>query len=143
MADFDPLVLAYLAGVVDSDGYITITRTPRAQSTYYAARIGIAGTRSASHELAAKTFGGTVRCYDNRDNRPQYQWHRVGPAAAVAIEAVAPFLRVKREQAVLALRLQLHVSAGEQSIEALAEREAMHQSMVLDLNEWRRRRVVA
>lgn len=138
MVDCDPLVVAYLAGIIDADGYITVAKNNRVQGTYYGARVGIAGTRSAPHELAAAIFGGRVYCYANRDNRPQFQWHRTGRSSVAVIECLLPYLRLKHRQAVLALRLQAHVETGVRSVAALAEREAMHHEMVHDLNEWRR-----
>lgn len=106
----DPLTIAYLAGVIDSDGYITASSSTRRGVTYCAPRVGIAGTRRELHDLAASVFGGTVRAYEPRGLRAhcrtQYQWVREGDAAALVIAAVLPHLRVKRAQAELALELQ-------------------------------------
>lgn len=104
----DPLVLAYLAGVIDSDGYITTQRTIRKGVTYSCAKVGIAGTRRDPHDLAASLFGGNVSRYVPKDprHRPQFQWSRVGTRASVVLEAVLPYLRVKRRQGELALNLQ-------------------------------------
>ena len=110
----DPLVLAYLAGVIDSDGYITIHRSTRNGKTYHAARIGISGTSREPHDLAASLWGGTVSTYTPKDSthRAQFQWSRTGDAAAEIIAAVEPYLRVKAEHAYLALSLQEHVVMG-------------------------------
>lgn len=91
----DPLILAYLAGIIDSDGCITINRSTRAGKTY----------------LAASVWGGSISRYEpkNPEHRPQFQWSRTGSAAAEAIAELLPYLRVKREQAALAL--ELHESA--------------------------------
>jgi hypothetical protein len=110
----DPLVLAYLAGVIDSDGYVTIQRTRHAGRTYYGARIGVSGTRRQPHDLAASLWGGTVSRYTpkNLRHRAQFQWSRSGVAAATAINEVLPFLRVKAEQARIALELNEHLELG-------------------------------
>lgn len=110
----DPVVLAYLAGVIDSDGYITIHRSIRNGARYHAAQIGIAGTSPEPHELAASLFGGNVGCYQpkNPSYRPQYQWSRTGRAAAAIIAQLRPYLRVKADNAALALELQEHVEEG-------------------------------
>lgn len=110
----DPLTLAYLAGVIDSDGHVTIHRSTRAGRRYYAARVGIAGTRRAPHDLAASLFGGRVSVHVPRSpaHRPQFQWSRTGRPAVAVIEALLPFLRVKRDQALLALQLAEHVEFG-------------------------------
>lgn len=110
----DELVLAYMAGVIDSDGYITVHRSTRVGVHYYAARIGVAGTRRQPHDLAASLWGGTVSAYwpRNARHRIQYQWSRTGDPATAPILAVLPYLRVKKDQARLALEVQEHVQFG-------------------------------
>jgi hypothetical protein len=145
----DPTVLAYLAGVIDSDGHITIHRSRRGETLYHAARIGISGTRREPHDLAASLWGGKVGLYypKNPRHRPQYQWSLTGAKAAEAIAAVQPFLRVKAEQAFLALELHEHVDAGRSEdpypwfgpdYDPAAAREAMRQEVVTTLNQDRR-----
>jgi hypothetical protein len=104
----DPLVLAYLAGVIDSDGYISTQRTHHSERIYTACKVGIAGTRRQPHDLAALLFGGNVSRYEpkNPRHRAQYQWSRCGLSAYDVILAIRPYLRIKREHADLALELQ-------------------------------------
>lgn len=110
----DPLDLAYLAGVIDSDGYITITRAVRKGLAYHAAQVGIAGTRRQPHDLAASIWGGNVGCFKpkNPEHRPQFQWVRHGANAVEVISAIRPYLRVKEEQADLTLELHEHLEYG-------------------------------
>lgn len=110
----DPLALAYLAGVFDSDGYITVHRSVRKVVPYFAAQVGIAGTRRQPHDLAASVWGGNVHCYTpkNLRHRPQFQWTRTGDVALRVILDVLPYLRVKKEQAWIAVEAQEHVIAG-------------------------------
>lgn len=110
----DQITLAYLAGVIDSDGYITINRSTRQGVTYFGAVIGVSGTRRQPHDLAASLWGGTVRLYvpANPRHRGQFQWSRTGAAAAAAILDVQPYLRVKAEQAHIALELHEHTLFG-------------------------------
>lgn len=106
----EPTVLAYLAGVIDSDGYVSAARSRHKGRLYYGAAVGIAGTDRQPHDLAARIFGGNVRCYLPRGPRshhkPQFQWQRYGESARPVLEAVLPYLRVKRDRASLALELQ-------------------------------------
>ena len=104
--------LAYLAGMIDGDGYISITRSTAKGKDYFAAQVGIAGTRREPHDLAASLFGGAVYCYRpaNPRHRPQFQWQRMGKAAVPVIEAVLPYLLIKADHALLALELQEHVA---------------------------------
>ena len=108
----EPTTLAYLAGMIDGDGYITITRSTRGSKDYFGAQVGIAGTRREPHDLAASLFGGKVSCYQptNPDHRAQFQWQRMGKAAVPVIEGILPYLLIKKEHALLALELQEHAA---------------------------------
>src|SRR4051794_34294615 len=100
--------------MVDGDGFISIHRSRRGRVIYHAPQIGIAGTRREPHDLAASIWGGSVYCYrpKNSGHLPQYQWSRQGRAAVAAIEAIEPYLLIKREQAWLALHLWWHLEDG-------------------------------
>jgi hypothetical protein len=110
----DATTLAYLAGVIDSDGFITINRSERSGKAYFGAVIGISGTRTQPHELAASLWGGKVYRHEpkNPRHRSQYQWSRQGDAAVVPILAVQPYLLIKKEQARIALEAQEYVVCG-------------------------------
>jgi hypothetical protein len=103
-----PTTLAYLAGMIDGDGYITIQRSVRNGVEYFCAQVGIAGTRREPHDLASSLWGGKVYRYEPKNllHRAQFQWSRCGKAAVGIIEAIEPFLLIKREHATLALELQ-------------------------------------
>jgi hypothetical protein len=103
--------LAYLAGMIDGDGYISITRSVRKGAEYFAPQIGISGTLRAPHDLAASTWGGSVYCYHPKNplHRPQFQWSRQGRIAHDAIKDLFPYLLLKQEHAVLAIELYEHV----------------------------------
>lgn len=145
----DDITLSYLAGVIDSDGFITITQALRRGRYYFAAAVGISGTRTEPHDLAASIWGGNVTSHQpkNPRHRTQYQWSRQGYGAVDVIEAVRPFLRVKAEQADLALRCQEHVGFGRgddphpwfgPEYDSTADLMEMRAEMVLLLNQSRR-----
>lgn len=110
----DQLVLAYLAGVIDSDGYVTIQRSTHGGSLYFGAKVGIAGTRREPHDLASSYWGGKVSRHMPRNSahKDQYQWSRCGKAAAAILIELLPYLRIKHENACLALRLNEHTEHG-------------------------------
>lgn len=112
--EVDDLVLAYLAGVIDCDGFITINRSKRKGVVYHGPVIGISGTRPDPHRLAASIYGGKVSSYTpkNSSHRTQYQWQRMGKAAIPAICQIYPYLRIKHEQAFLAVELFDHIQIG-------------------------------
>lgn len=106
--------LAYLAGIIDADGYIIIARSMKANggrakpNIYHNLKTGIAGTRTEPHDLAQSLFGGNVQCYmpKNKAHRPQYQWSLQGPSAKAFLLAILPYLRVKRRHGELGLQFQ-------------------------------------
>lgn len=108
----DPLILAYLAGIIDADGYVTIQRSVHAGRPYFGAKVGIAGTSDEPHQLASLLWGGKVSRYEpkNPAHKAQYQWSRSGKEAAAILASILPYLRIKRPHAELALRLQDHLS---------------------------------
>jgi hypothetical protein len=141
--------LAYLAGMIDGDGYITINRSDRAGKIYHAPQVGIAGTRREPHDLAASLWGGKVGCYypTNTAHRPQFQWSRQGAQAAEIIKLLQPFLLIKIEHAWLALNLWEHIQEGRSSdpfpwygphFEPICERDEMREHMI-EINQSRNR----
>lgn len=111
--------LAYLAGIIDSDGFITIQRTRKAHTgkcapaIYHCLKVGIAGTRTQPHELAKSLFGGNISKYEpGKDGyRDQYQWSVTGPRAVKVIKSIGIYLRVKTKQAELGLHFQENLDA--------------------------------
>lgn len=141
--------LAYIAGMIDGDGYITINRSVRKGRAYHYPQVGIAGTRREPHDFAASIWGGSVNAYVPRNtaHRPQFQWTRQGASAIAVIEAIAPYLRVKVDQAFLALDLWQHLCDGQgddpfpwfsSAYDPLAVRDRMREDMV-GLNQSRNR----
>jgi hypothetical protein len=114
----DQFALAYLAGVLDSDGHITVQRFRKVRNgrskpnTYYCLKVGIAGCRTPPHELAREMFGGKIYPFTPKNpfHRKQYQWSVSGPTAKTVLLAVLPFLRVKRRQAEQGIAFQDMIS---------------------------------
>lgn len=66
------------------------------------------------HDLASSLWGGAVSEYQPRNprHRLQYQWSRQSAAAAMVIAQVEPLLRIKGDQAAIALELFEHQEFG-------------------------------
>jgi len=107
------LILAYLAGLIDGEGYVGIKRS-RAYSCQgrktksYHARIQVRMVDREGVVLLAETFGGhlfTEKPHCN-NGRPLHCWSTSDRQAELALTALLPYLRVKRRQAkkVLVLR---------------------------------------
>lgn len=149
---------AYLAGIIDADGHITVSKANRrlasgTVATYFTPRVGITGTRNAPHELAKTTFGGSLSRQVPKDpaHRLVWFWAIEGGQAAAALRLLLPYLRVKVEQAKVAIELAevlaVQAAAGRHrpvgqrvTAEMTAERERLWHA-VGALNEPRNRRV--
>lgn len=109
----NPADLAYLAGIVDADGYVTATMSTRRGTTYFGAQVGVTGSRREPHDLAASIFGGKVSAHSpgrgREHHRTQFHWQLGGRRAVPAITAVLPYLRIKHVRAELVLDLQEQV----------------------------------
>jgi len=107
--------LAYLAGLVDGDGYFKVTRSYRTPGTvhpYYATIVGVSQLwPGEAVKIFAATFGGVVM--DPRKisrGRWMARCEIFGTKAESAARRLVPFLQLKREQAILLLEIgQLRV----------------------------------
>ena len=105
----DPLILAYIAGPVDGDGYFKITksyRTPRIRHPYYANVLGLAQLwPGAAVHLFADTFGGDVKLVVTRSGTPMARCELRSSRAESATRRLIPFLLVKRSRTLLFLEV--------------------------------------
>jgi hypothetical protein len=108
-------VLAYCAGVVDSDGTIGIRRLTYSmrikkdsKQPTYSARICVRQVTDEAVRLLAVTLGGTVTISKPSlaNGRPLFQWEVKDAIAESALNALLPFLRIKRAQAENCLALR-------------------------------------
>lgn len=100
-------ILAYAAGVVDSDGYLTLVRDAsyNAEFPYYRIKIGIKQLwPGQALRQISRTLGGKVGGPDIVDgHRPIARWEIYQDRARKAIARLIPYLLVKRKQAWLLL----------------------------------------
>ncbi len=109
--------LAYLAGIMDSDGNFRICRkhVPDMRWPNYRVNIRCAQVEpSPAVELLSATFGGGITIV--KDSRPDHRnlvaWNLFDGGASSAIEALLPYLRVKWVDACLLLQLRDMKSRG-------------------------------
>ena len=114
--------IAYAAGVIDSDGYIGVKRSDYsvrvrgdAGQAVYAPRVMVKQVTPQAIDLLPGLFGG----YRGEGKptatrgRPLFTWEVHSANAARACEAILPHLRIKREQAMNAIRCgQLNAGAS-------------------------------
>ncbi len=101
------VVLAYLGGLVDGDGYFKLTknfRTPRIKHPYFANVLGVAQLwPGPAVRLFAETMGGDVKRVATGHGTWMARCELRGEVAKSASRHLAPFLLVKRTQALLFL----------------------------------------
>ena len=138
---------AYLAGIIDMDGYISITRTATHRGhppVYrYVPAIGISHPSAMVADLFQEAF--PARRYEFHPKNSEFTcwhwWSAERENARMPLLCLTPFLRLKRRQAELSLALcDLFVSQGRKlSDEQHAARQRLYEE-VLRLNGPRVRR---
>jgi hypothetical protein len=113
-------VLAYCAGVIDSDGTIGIKRSTYAMrvrgdagAPVFMARCCVRQVEPQAVELLRDTFGGAIRINKGQGAcRDLYQWEARDLIVERALLLLLPYLRIKRVQAenALAMRALVHES---------------------------------
>lgn len=99
------LALAYLAGVIDSDGCILIEKRKHrdGRPSMYMAKIIIGQVDPEAVELAHRTFGGNIHiakpAATQIGQHERYIWAIVSKAAVRALLAIRPHLRIKGDRA--------------------------------------------
>jgi hypothetical protein len=116
--------LAYLAGVIDSDGSISVRRSTYSQrvrkdsgAPTYSERVTVKQVTPEAVDLLHETFGGYrfTSSPSAKRGRPLHGWEVTNRKASTALTALLPSLRIKRGQAenCLALRKLKQRSAVE------------------------------
>ncbi len=107
--------LAYLAGAMDSDGFLTIKKSTYhrrvrmdAHNAVYSERMGLKQITPDIPHLLRDTFGGSLRLNKGgtENSRPLWGWEVTNLSAAEACRRLLPYLRVKRQQADILLELR-------------------------------------
>ena len=121
--------LAYLAGIVDGEGYIGISADHRNRNPdrpCWRLRVVVTNTNEwLMHHLKFSIGGGTIRLR-NGNLMPCYQWSIERGKAAEFLKLILPYLRLKKPQAELAIKFQASVTRSTRKLTEgqLAVREA-------------------
>jgi len=97
---------AYLAGLIDADGYITIKKT---RNTFYP-NVGVAQTKFEALEWMAEKLNATVSFHTRKHKgKPGYHLKQMivrlhGTRAQLLCRVLLPYLKIKRKQAEIILR---------------------------------------
>ncbi len=135
-----PELLAYMAGVVDSDGWIGINRSgtnpQRRAYPRYQPQVCVVNTALHLLRLFEIEFGGSIltRRKVKANHKTTYYWKLGDRKAAEFCAVIVPYLRVKRAQAELLVEWMATkhgpevLGRGAKLSEAeVARREAMYQ----------------
>lgn len=109
-SDIAPTVLAYMAGVLDSDGYIGVHKSDYAMrvrgdagQVIYSPRVQLKQVDTEAVDLFHETFGGyrTVNAPSRNatNGKPLNVWSVHSAACAPVLRAVLPHLRIKADRA--------------------------------------------
>ena len=105
---------AYVAGLIDGDGYIGIEHIKAADT--YAVRLAVAMVDKSVAVLRGlqRDYGGRLAPIHPQSpmQRPKIRWAVQGRQAAAAIALVRPHLVLKTEQADICLQLQESIDRG-------------------------------
>src|SRR3990167_619389 len=99
---------AYLAGVIDSDGCIQASKCGRSTSHYYQLSLHVIQKKMPIIEFLHKNFGGGISLVWRTHSKTRYYFRFVltGVKCSELLKRVLPYLKNKREQALLGIELQ-------------------------------------
>ena len=101
------LELAWLAGFLDGEGHIGIRkRSLLSGSPRYSIILDVSHTKREAIEFLQNSMGGsTQKRQGKKEWKTTYKWRVRGKKAQQILEKLSPFLKLKQEQAKLALEL--------------------------------------
>ena len=112
----DNLELAYIAGIVDGEGSISIVRRHRFthQDPSFALLVSVSITDEWVIHYLHSTFGGSVSLQKRNivSRRPVWSWTIRHKQAGELLKAIYPFLHIKKAQAEIAIRFQARKKLG-------------------------------
>lgn len=133
-----PEKLAYVAGIFDGEGCISIQRNkPHAggKSPCYALHVSVSNTDKRIINFLLELVGGGS-CKHNNEKRPNqrlcYDWRVQARVAVRFLKAIRPYLLLKAEQADLAIEFwsRIHYGSRRLSSEELDTRDSLRLRLV-------------
>jgi hypothetical protein len=137
----DTNILAWVAGMFDGEGSLTLKRAVRHGHTHHRIWITIGMANKPDNEkalvLMQKLFGGYIGIHKNSDNRnDSIHWTIASQMAYECLKKVSPFLIIKKKHAQLLIEFQeICVSRkGKKNNLAKFERQAQYFEELRKLN---------
>jgi len=103
--------IAYIAGLFDGEGWITINHNKINGWSHYQLMVGINMTDPRALRMVAARFGGFFKLQERKKetHRPLHSWVVGSQMAFDFLRKVYPFLRVKGDEATLAMAFQARI----------------------------------
>ena len=101
--------LAYIAGIVDGEGYIGISADHRKRNPVrpcWRLRVSVTNNNEWLMQYLKFAFGGSVTMKSGSRVKPCYDWVLNRGKAAEFLKLILPYLRLKRPQAEIAIKFQ-------------------------------------
>ena len=96
--------IAYIAGLFDGEGCITMAYSNLNHRTLHCPRASIEMTTLEPLSLIMRIFGGKLRRPQQRQNsKPTYMWLLRGKKMELFLRVIHPYLIIKRDKTTLAL----------------------------------------
>jgi len=105
----DEVTKAYAAGLIDGEGYIGISHqtSGRAKNSNYQLKVAISMTTKQSVEFMKTHFGGNYYIKPLVEkHKPLFMWAISGDNASQVLRLILPYLQVKKQQALLAIKFR-------------------------------------
>ena len=101
LTDFE---VGWAAGMLDGEGHINLIRQTRAAGFSYALQVDVTNTDHRALAELKRLFGGTIKERAARENRRAvWRWYLTASAARDLLILLEPHLRIKREEAQVAI----------------------------------------
>jgi len=98
----------YLAGIIDGEGCIRINKTNK-NKPYYISQITVDQKDGRLIDWLYGNFGGSINeIGGNESKTKQYRWTIYGTKVKDILKKIIPFLTIKKHQAEILLRYQIH-----------------------------------
>jgi len=122
MLDISETEAAYIAGIIDGEGTLTIRKKKPAAKVshrppHYSVTFSVSNTEASLIHWLQNRCGGSVHYYENRckNCRPYARWDLQTQQAVALLQQVIPYLLIKNEQAKLAMEFLAHCPRGREN----------------------------
>lgn len=135
--------IPYLAGFFDGEGCVYIIRANVSYGVRYSLEISFTNSWTEPLVLAQSLFGGSItESKDARGNKVTHRLRLRGNQAVKALEALLPFLIVKKERARLGVEFQAKLAGKSRSTRLPVDQCEAYRTAIQSQNDkvWNRNR---